>query len=400
MDSARIRVEMVLAERRLLRAYEILEVFVELVGVRARMLAGAVRLPPDMYDAVASLGYASPRVGGDIPEIPVLCKLLAAKLSPEFFTACAMESPEDVPKKVAQRLGNDQPRLWVNPKLIHALIIEQPAPGSRAEELRAIAADYEVTLSDTSDATLEPPSPSPIPLPAPWGSRDAANRTTTANGTLIVDGHRVVNGTVMETVDGIMVGEGSPVLTPLAVDGFEVVGTYELPPGVTLNPHHEVKVEYVGGGNGKDGGTSASASASASAMPTPTRTTSGPRGPPPPPFFPTTPTGQGGISIATQTSRGRKEREDDDDGDEEEEEVDFEAEAAAELAALRAREAEIAEMEAMEADLRARLTEKETEKGRVMSELDETLGEAKASGEGGEVDELAARLAALRKPYM
>ena len=61
MDSARIRVEMVLAERRLLRAYEILEVFVELVGVRARMLAGAVRLPPDMYDAVASLGYVSPR---------------------------------------------------------------------------------------------------------------------------------------------------------------------------------------------------------------------------------------------------------------------------------------------------------------------------------------------------
>ena len=61
-DNARIRVEAVIQEQKMLRAYDIIEVFVELLAVRVELIAKSKDIPPDMLEAVSSVVYAAQRI--------------------------------------------------------------------------------------------------------------------------------------------------------------------------------------------------------------------------------------------------------------------------------------------------------------------------------------------------
>ena len=61
-ENARIRVEAVIRENLLLQAYEVLELFLELLAVRVQLVEKSKDVPPDMIEALSSLVYAASRV--------------------------------------------------------------------------------------------------------------------------------------------------------------------------------------------------------------------------------------------------------------------------------------------------------------------------------------------------
>lgn len=61
-EHARIRVEAVLRESNLLKAYDILELFTEMLAVRVQMIDKSKDTPLDMLEALSSIVYASQRI--------------------------------------------------------------------------------------------------------------------------------------------------------------------------------------------------------------------------------------------------------------------------------------------------------------------------------------------------
>ena len=61
-EHARIRVEAVLREVNLLKAYDILELFTEMLAVRVQMIEKSKDTPLDMLEALSSIVYASQRI--------------------------------------------------------------------------------------------------------------------------------------------------------------------------------------------------------------------------------------------------------------------------------------------------------------------------------------------------
>ncbi|KDD72117.1 Vps4 activity regulator, partial [Helicosporidium sp. ATCC 50920] len=83
-DNAWIRVESAIHERQLLRAYDLLEVYLELLAVRVDLLAKIQAMPPDMMEAICSVVYASQRLSGDLAELPAIRKLLVSKYDKSY----------------------------------------------------------------------------------------------------------------------------------------------------------------------------------------------------------------------------------------------------------------------------------------------------------------------------
>ena len=61
-ENARIRVETVIRENLLLQAFETLELFMELLAVRAQLVEKSKDMPPDMIEALSSLVYSAQRL--------------------------------------------------------------------------------------------------------------------------------------------------------------------------------------------------------------------------------------------------------------------------------------------------------------------------------------------------
>ncbi len=61
-ENARIRVETVIRENLLLQAFEVLELFLELLAVRAQLVEKSKDMPPDMIEALSSLVYSAQRL--------------------------------------------------------------------------------------------------------------------------------------------------------------------------------------------------------------------------------------------------------------------------------------------------------------------------------------------------
>lgn len=61
-EHARIRVEAVLREANLLKAYDILELFTEMLAVRVAIIEKSKDTPLDMLESLSSIVYASQRI--------------------------------------------------------------------------------------------------------------------------------------------------------------------------------------------------------------------------------------------------------------------------------------------------------------------------------------------------
>lgn len=128
-DFASIRVESVIRELQTLHAYEILELYLELLAVRSPLVASSREIPRDMVEALSSVLYASSRVA-DMPELATLHKMFAGKYGKEYVQEASSDATYF--------------RWNVNEKLRGCLTMEPPEPARKLEVLSEIAQDFGV----------------------------------------------------------------------------------------------------------------------------------------------------------------------------------------------------------------------------------------------------------------
>lgn len=139
-DSARIRVEALIQEESTVLAYEMLELYCELLSVRVELMKQSKSLPEDMQESVASVLYAAQRCSAQLPELVVIRQQLQAKYGKEY----------------AQRAQSDETCLaeQVNPRLVESLAIKVPPPKKKLALLSEIAlehgVDWEVVTEETA----------------------------------------------------------------------------------------------------------------------------------------------------------------------------------------------------------------------------------------------------------
>ncbi|KAG5106391.1 hypothetical protein JHK82_043361 [Glycine max] len=84
--TARIRVEHVVREEKTMAAYDLVEIYCELIAARLPMIESQKNCPIDLKEAVSSVIFASPRCS-DIPELVDVKKQITSKYGKEFVSA-------------------------------------------------------------------------------------------------------------------------------------------------------------------------------------------------------------------------------------------------------------------------------------------------------------------------
>ncbi|KAG0594399.1 hypothetical protein M758_UG074200 [Ceratodon purpureus] len=130
--SARIRVEHIIREQNILAAYDILELFCELVAVRLPIIESQKNCPLDLKEAISSLIFASPRCS-DLPELLQIRQLFAAKYGKEFAAAAAELRPD----------------CGVNRRIIEKLSVRAPPGDVKLKLMKEIAAEHDVAWDPT-----------------------------------------------------------------------------------------------------------------------------------------------------------------------------------------------------------------------------------------------------------
>ncbi|KAK6126793.1 hypothetical protein DH2020_039463 [Rehmannia glutinosa] len=92
-QTARIRVEHVIREEKMMSAYDLIEIYCELIVARLPIIESQKICPIDLKEAVASVIFASPRCG-DVPELQDVKKHFTEKYGKDFTTAAIEVRPE------------------------------------------------------------------------------------------------------------------------------------------------------------------------------------------------------------------------------------------------------------------------------------------------------------------
>lgn len=161
-DYARIRVEAVIRENLTLQAYEILELYMELLAVRVQLVAKNKEIPRDMIEALSSIIYSAQRVN-DLPELGQLKTLFAGKYGKEYVT----EASSDV----------HCAKWCVNENLRRCLTIEPPLPEEKLQTLSDIAQEFNVEWDMSASArsllaseAARPPAQAAVPATSTSGT--------------------------------------------------------------------------------------------------------------------------------------------------------------------------------------------------------------------------------------
>ncbi|KAL3514027.1 hypothetical protein ACH5RR_026744 [Cinchona calisaya] len=125
--TARIRVEHIIREEKMMAAQEIIELFCELIVVRLPIIESQRECPIDLKEAISSLCFAAPRCA-DLQELLQVQMLFAGKYGKEFVAAATELMPE----------------CGVNRQLIELLSIRAPAPDVKLKLLKEIAEEHEL----------------------------------------------------------------------------------------------------------------------------------------------------------------------------------------------------------------------------------------------------------------
>ena len=136
-ESARVRIEGVMREEANLEAFDILDLFCELLVVRLRLIEQEKDLPDDLKEAVATCIYAAKRMG-ELPELGQIKSQFAAKYGREYAQACEADG-------TAAACG-------VNRTAIQKLSVAPPTNEEKLAKLRAIAEEHRVPF-DEEEAT-------------------------------------------------------------------------------------------------------------------------------------------------------------------------------------------------------------------------------------------------------
>lgn len=142
VDTARIRVEHVIREQKVMSANEVINLFCELIVVRLPIIQKQRDCPADLKEAISSVIYAAPRCS-DIPELSRIRDIFEKKYGNDFVSAATDLRPES----------------GVNSLLVEKLSIRKPGGEVKLKMLKEIAKEYQVEWNskETEDELLKPP---------------------------------------------------------------------------------------------------------------------------------------------------------------------------------------------------------------------------------------------------
>ncbi|PIN14502.1 Spindle pole body protein [Handroanthus impetiginosus] len=161
--TARIRVEHVIREEKLMAAYDLLEIYCELIVARLPIIESQKNCPIDLKEAIASVIFASPRCG-DVPELLDGRKQFTAKYGKDFTTAAIELRPQcGVGRMLVEKLSAMAPDGQTKIKILSAIAEEHNVkwdPNSYEEKVSVPPSDLlngASTFGEESKASVEPP---------------------------------------------------------------------------------------------------------------------------------------------------------------------------------------------------------------------------------------------------
>ncbi|KAI3956931.1 hypothetical protein MKX01_000965 [Papaver californicum] len=123
-QTARIRVEHVVREEKTMSAYDLIEIYCELVVARLPIIESQKTCPVDLKEAVTSIVFAAPRCA-DIPELADIRKHFTAKYGKEFITSALELRPDSgVSRQVVEKLSAKAPDGETKIKILAAIAKE------------------------------------------------------------------------------------------------------------------------------------------------------------------------------------------------------------------------------------------------------------------------------------
>eukprot|EP00249_Psilotum_nudum_P015203 c25212_g1_i1 orf=284-2140(-) len=131
--SARIRVEHIIREQNIMAAYEIIELFCELIAVRLPIIESQRECPIDLREAISSVIFAAPRCA-DLHELLQIRNLFASKYGKEFVASAAELRPDcGVNRRIIEKLSVRAPSGEIKLKLMKEIAAEQNVDWDPAE---------------------------------------------------------------------------------------------------------------------------------------------------------------------------------------------------------------------------------------------------------------------------
>ncbi|KAJ9551245.1 hypothetical protein OSB04_015290 [Centaurea solstitialis] len=122
--TARIRVEHVIREEKMVAAYDLVEIYCELIVARLPIIESQKTCPIDLKEAIASVIFAAPSCS-DIPELPDVKKQFTAKYGKEFVSAAIELRPDSgVSRMLVEKLSVVAPDIQTKMKVLSAVAKE------------------------------------------------------------------------------------------------------------------------------------------------------------------------------------------------------------------------------------------------------------------------------------
>ncbi|CAN6541108.1 unnamed protein product [Malus baccata var. baccata] len=122
--TARIRVEHVVREEKTKAAFELIEIYCELIAARLPMIESQKNCPIDLKEAITSVVFASPRCA-DIPELMDIRKHFTAKYGKEFISNAVELRPDcGVSRMLVEKLSTKSPDGPAKMKILAAIAEE------------------------------------------------------------------------------------------------------------------------------------------------------------------------------------------------------------------------------------------------------------------------------------
>ncbi|XP_042484044.1 uncharacterized protein LOC122064391 [Macadamia integrifolia] len=160
--TARIRVEHVVREEKTMAAYDLLEIYCELIVARLPIIESQKSCPIDLKEAIASVVFAAPRCA-DIPELLDVRKHFTAKYGKEFVTSALELRPEcGVGRMMIEKLSAKAPDGETKMKILSTIAQEHninwdPASLVDNDSKPTDFLNGPSTFEDASKTTVKPP---------------------------------------------------------------------------------------------------------------------------------------------------------------------------------------------------------------------------------------------------
>ncbi|KAI4380732.1 hypothetical protein MLD38_006892 [Melastoma candidum] len=124
VQTARIRVDHVYREEKTMGAYDLIEIYCELIASHFPIIESQKNCPIDLKEAIASVVFASPRCA-DVPELADVWKHFKAKYGKEFISASVELRPDcGVNRSLVEKLSSKTPDGVTKVKILTAIALE------------------------------------------------------------------------------------------------------------------------------------------------------------------------------------------------------------------------------------------------------------------------------------